>query len=121
MNKLLRYFTEGLIENIINTSGAKVLNEVRSEHGNKEHEANIMREIIKNVKKELKMGEEIILEKIEVVRDAYQIDFRFEESGKSERCFVPKQSLFTLLCVAEKEESERVMELAIKEAANEKD
>jgi putative component of toxin-antitoxin plasmid stabilization module len=98
-----------------------VLDEVRSEYGNQEHEANIVRKIIKKVKEELKMGEEIILEKIEVVRDAYQLDFRFEESGKGERCFISKQALFAMICVAEKEESERMIETATKETENEKD
>jgi len=53
------------------------------------------------------MGEEINIEKIEVMKNDdgyfYQIDFRFEESGKMERSFIRKDALFALLCVAEKE------------------
>ncbi len=49
------------------------------------------------------MGEEINIEKIECYRDCYQIDFRFEESNKSERCFVRKDALMAMLAVAEKE------------------
>jgi len=53
------------------------------------------------------MGEEINIERIEVMHNDdghfYQIDFRFNESGKNERSFIRKDALFALLCVAEKE------------------
>ena len=49
------------------------------------------------------MGEEINIEKIECYQDCYQIDFRFEESNKSERCFIRKDALMALITVAEKE------------------
>ena len=49
------------------------------------------------------MGEEINIEKIECVSDCYQIDFRFSESGKSERTFIRKDALFALITVAEKQ------------------
>jgi len=53
------------------------------------------------------MGEEINIEVIKVMHNDdgyfYQIDFRFEESNKSERSFIRKDALFALLCVAEKE------------------
>ena len=53
------------------------------------------------------MGEEINIEKIEVMHNDdgyfYQVDFRFKESGKWERSFIKKEALFALLCVAEKE------------------
>jgi hypothetical protein len=49
------------------------------------------------------MGEEINICAIECYHDTYQIDFRFEESRKSERCFIRKDSLFAMLCVAEED------------------
>ena len=48
------------------------------------------------------MGEEINIEKIEVYEDSYQIDIKYEESGKSERFFIRKDALFELLRFAEK-------------------
>lgn len=53
------------------------------------------------------MGEDINIERIECVRDLYQIDIRYEESGKGERLFITKAALFALITVAEKEEAER--------------
>jgi len=53
------------------------------------------------------VGEEIVVEKIECCRESYQIDFRFTESKKSERCFVRKDALLALLTVAEKKEIEK--------------
>jgi hypothetical protein len=47
------------------------------------------------------MGEEINIWKIKCYHDMYQIDFRFEESRKSERCFVRKDALLAMLCGAE--------------------
>jgi hypothetical protein len=55
------------------------------------------------------MGEEINIEKIEVYEDCYQIDIRYEESGKGERIFIRKDALFALLCVAEKESGYRIV------------
>ena len=49
------------------------------------------------------MGKEINIEKIEVYKDTYQIDIRYEESGKGERLFIRKDALFALITVAEKE------------------
>lgn len=49
------------------------------------------------------MGEEINVEKIECVREFYQIDIRYEESGKGSRLFVRKDALLALITVAEKE------------------
>jgi len=49
------------------------------------------------------MGEEINICRIECFHDTYQIDFRFEESRKSERCFIRKDTLLAMLCVAEKD------------------
>ena len=48
------------------------------------------------------MGEEINIEKIECVRDAYQVDIRHMESGIGERIFIRKDALFALITVAEK-------------------
>ena len=48
------------------------------------------------------MGEEITITRIEVFKDCYQIDMRFEESKKAERTFIRKDALFALICVAEK-------------------
>ena len=53
------------------------------------------------------MGEEINIEKIEVYGNKYQIDIRYEDSGKGERIFIRKEALFALLTVAEKEASEQ--------------
>jgi hypothetical protein len=53
------------------------------------------------------MGEEISIKKIECCRDLYQIDFKFEESGKIERCFVRKDELFAMIALAEKQEIEK--------------
>lgn len=53
------------------------------------------------------MGEEINIIKIECYQDCYQVDFRFEESGKGERAFVRKDALFALITVAEKEAIEK--------------
>lgn len=49
------------------------------------------------------MGEEINVEKIECVREFYQIDIRYEESCKSSRVFVRKDALLAMLAIAEKE------------------
>lgn len=49
------------------------------------------------------MGEEINVEKIECVREFYQVDFKYKESGKGARVFVRKDALLALLAVAEKE------------------
>jgi hypothetical protein len=49
------------------------------------------------------MGEEINTCRIECYHDTYQIDFRFEESHRSERCFIRKDALLAMLCVAEKD------------------
>jgi hypothetical protein len=57
-----------------------------------------------NYQKELIMGEEINLERIECFGDCYQLNFRYEESGKFERCFIRKDVLFALMTVAEKEQ-----------------
>jgi len=52
------------------------------------------------------MGEEINIERIEVYKNSYQIDIRYEEQRKMERIFIKKEALFALLCVAEKEDRE---------------
>ena len=49
------------------------------------------------------MGEEINIEKIECYRDSYQIDIRYEVSGKGDRFFIRKDALLALLSVAENE------------------
>lgn len=54
------------------------------------------------------MGEEINVERIECYGDLYQIDFRFEDSGKAERAFIRKDALFALITVAEKKAIENV-------------
>jgi len=64
------------------------------------------------------MGEEINIERIECYCDCYQIDFRFEESKKSERCFIRKDALMALIAVAEKETIEKGLYTGLKEAMN---
>jgi len=49
------------------------------------------------------MGEEINIERIECYHDAYQIDIRYEDSGKGERLFVRKDAMLAMLAVAEKQ------------------
>lgn len=61
-----------------------------------------MQQLEPNLTQEDDMGEDINIERIECVRDLYQIDIRYEESGKMERLFISKHALFALLCVAEK-------------------
>ena len=51
------------------------------------------------------MGEKINIENIKCFCDCYQIDFRFEESRKIERCYIRKDALMALITVAEKEEA----------------
>lgn len=55
------------------------------------------------------MSKEINIDKIEVYKDCYQINIRYEESGKGERLFIRKDALFALLCVAEKENGYRIV------------
>lgn len=45
-------FADAIIDNIINTPDDEILKEVIEEHGDPEHEANIMREIISKAKEE---------------------------------------------------------------------
>lgn len=52
------------------------------------------------------MGEEITIQKIACVSDAYSMDIWFEESKVSYRLYVRKDALLAMLCVAEKEEIE---------------
>ena len=47
------------------------------------------------------MGEEINIERIEVVGDEYQIEFKFVDRNVTEIGFIRKDALFALLCVAE--------------------
>jgi len=48
------------------------------------------------------MGKEINIEKIKCYGDCYQIDLKFEESSRFERCFIRKDALMALIAVAEK-------------------
>jgi len=52
------------------------------------------------------MGEEINIERIEVYKNSYHINIRYEEQRKMEKIFIKKEALFALLCVAEKEDRE---------------
>ena len=47
----VKNFTDALTQNIINTPDDEILKEVKQEHGDVEFEANIMRNIINNVRK----------------------------------------------------------------------
>jgi len=53
------------------------------------------------------MGEEIVLIRIECVRDAYQLDFLNKDTGISNRCFIQKDAFFAFVTVAEKAAIER--------------
>ena len=53
------------------------------------------------------MGEEINIEKIECVKDLYQIDIWYTDAKKGDRIFIRKDALFALITVAEKEAIEK--------------
>ena len=54
------------------------------------------------------MGKEINIERIECCRDSYQVDIRYEETGKMERIFIRKEALFALITVAEKNHNDAI-------------
>jgi len=54
----LKNLADGIIDNISNISDEEIIEEVREEHNDPEFEANIMRDIIKEVKGKMERGDE---------------------------------------------------------------